>query len=103
VMKDKQLGGTKYLRIGLLKLPAGIFLGMTGRATAAVSVRLYSYLLFFFSFTPNHEAIFSAVEKVDKEKGQESRGNANCLTSMPFSSIFHVSDLSIFLLTLLVS
>ena len=38
MMKDKQLGSTKYLRIGVIKLPAGIFLGITGRATAAVSV-----------------------------------------------------------------
>ena len=45
MMKDKQLGGTKYLRIGLLKLPAGIFLGMTGRATAAVSVSCAILLL----------------------------------------------------------
>lgn len=37
-MKDKQLGGTKYIRIGVIKLPAGIFLGMTGQANAAVSV-----------------------------------------------------------------
>ena len=38
VMKDKQLGSTKYIRLGVIKLPAGIFLGMTGQAAAAVSV-----------------------------------------------------------------
>lgn len=38
MMKDKQLGSTKYIRFGVIKLPAGIFLGMTGQATAAVSV-----------------------------------------------------------------
>lgn len=37
-MKDKQLGGTKYIRFGLIKLPAGIFLGMTGQAAASISV-----------------------------------------------------------------
>ena len=38
MMKDRQLGSTKYIRFGLIKLPAGIFLGMTGQAAAAVSV-----------------------------------------------------------------
>ena len=38
LVKDKQLGGTMYIRIGILKLPAGIFLGMAGKTTAAVSV-----------------------------------------------------------------
>ena len=38
MMKDKQLGSTKYIRFGVIKLPAGIFLGMTGQATAAISV-----------------------------------------------------------------
>jgi len=37
VMKDKQLGSTKYIRFGVIKLPAGIFLGLTGQATATLS------------------------------------------------------------------
>ena len=37
-MKKRQLGGTKYIRIGLIKIPAGIFLKITGEATATVSV-----------------------------------------------------------------
>ncbi len=38
MMKEKQLGGTKYIRFGMIKLPAGIFLKITGEATATVSV-----------------------------------------------------------------
>ena len=38
MMKDKQLGSTKYIRFGVIKLPAGIFLGLTGQATATLSV-----------------------------------------------------------------
>ena len=38
MMKERQLGGTKYIRIGWIIIPAGIFLKITGKATATVSV-----------------------------------------------------------------
>ena len=37
-MKEKQLGRTKYIRFGLIIIPAGIFLKISGRASAGISV-----------------------------------------------------------------
>ena len=42
-MKERQLGGTKYISFRWVKIPAGFFLEITGEATATVSVSLSSY------------------------------------------------------------
>lgn len=73
-MKDKQLGRTKYIRLGVIKLPAGIFLGMTGQAAATVSVSearrfLAKKWLHLFPIISLIRPFLSAVKNVGREIG----------------------------------
>ena len=38
IMKEKQLGRSIYIPVGPIKIPAGIFLEITGHASAGLSV-----------------------------------------------------------------
>lgn len=44
-MPKRQLGATKYIRLGLIPISLGIFLELSGSATADLTVSSYCYWL----------------------------------------------------------